>query len=112
MGKLYDDIEGMKKIIDAYVPLLIVNDKVAVGKNLAILTKGLSEVLPEIIALYDDERMAEYKEDQAYWPMQLQRILGALEAEDFFLSYDALVHEFEANLCEVQRIISEKGIES
>lgn len=111
MGRVYDDIESMKKIIDRFVPYLVVYDKVMVGRNLAVLTKGLSEVLPEVIAIYDDERMQEYKEDQAYWPAQLQRILDALESEDFFLSYDALVHELKANLSEVQKLILEKGIE-
>lgn len=105
MSRVYDDIESLKKLIDRFVQFLIVNDRVGIGTNMAVLTHGLGAVLPEIIALYDDERMSEYADDKDYWPAQLERIIGALEIGDFFMAYDALVHELVANLTEIQKII-------
>ena len=110
MEELYGNIECMKGIIDKYVPVLLLKGQVEGGSSLAVLTRGMSELLPQLIVLYEDERMAEYAEDKDYWMQQLNRIIGALEKGDVFLSYDALVHEFKANLTELQKIIVEKGI--
>lgn len=111
MDGLISNIESMKKIIDNYIPYLMFSGSVKAGTHMAVLSKGLGEILPQIIDVYDDERMAEYAEDRNYWPSQLERIVTALESGDAFMSYDALVNEFKGNLTLLQDLLRENGIE-
>lgn len=110
MENIYDNIESMKRIVDNYIPYLLFSGKIEAGKHMAVLSKGLSEIIPQIIAVYDDERMKAYADDRNYWPMQLERIINALESGDAFMSYDALVNEFMDNLTQLQEILRETGV--
>jgi len=111
MSDLNSNIESIKRIIDDYIPYLMFSGKVQSGKHMAVLSKGLAEIMPQIIAVYDDDRMAAYAEDRNYWPAQLERIISSLESGDAFMAYDALVNEFKENLTLLQAILKEIGIQ-
>ena len=65
------------------------------------LLEVLEQTLTSVVELYESEEMAAYKEEQAYWPNQLSRIVGALSSGDRFLIYDTLMNELRPNLLEV-----------
>ena len=110
MNDLYNEIEELKAVIDRYVGLLIGYQNVDIMTVLGPLMDRLSVTLPKIVECYDRPEMAEYKEDQQYWPGQLTRLIDALSGGDRFMSIDVLKFETSANLTEFQRIIKEKGL--
>lgn len=91
-------IDMLEDNINVIVPHLISGDRVALANNIESLSAALMSCLPKVIAIYDEPFMAENKDDVEYWPQQLNRIMGALEAGDLFLAYDGLVNELLANL--------------
>lgn len=105
MKDINNEINSLKSAIDEFVPYVALGDRTAINKQLPVFAKVLGQVLPDIIAVYENEKMSDYKDDQVYWGEQLERILGALECGDLFLAYDALVHEMKANLVELQNLV-------
>ena len=107
MQELIDEIEELKSSIDAYVAILLKNDEIEIMENMQHISVALSAVLPRVVAVYEDERMQPYKEDQQYWLMQLKRILDALGRQDQFLAVDALKYELHANLTYLQGLLQQ-----
>ena len=98
MEELYQRIQEVEEYIRQYRLLLIMNQNKLAKQYLIVLVEGISEILPQIVASYQQEKLAEVREDQQYWMNQLQRILDALESEDYFLQIDVLYNETLVNL--------------
>jgi len=105
------EIRELQKIAKEYGSVILKNDDRMIAENLQMLSQAMSMTLPGIVAIYSDERMAEYREDQEYWLTQLKRIMDAIGRQDYFLAYDALVFELSANLEMLEKVLLQKGIE-
>ncbi len=74
------------------------------------LIDSLVSSFTKIISYYTAPQMAEYAEDAAYWPSQLERILSAFNNGDDLALVDVLYSETRANLLELKDILMTKGI--
>lgn len=106
-----EQIKELQKTARDYGSIILKNDEKLIAENLQILSQTMSQVLPGIVALYSDEKMAEYRDDQEYWLMQLKRIMDAIGRQDYFLAYDALVFELAENLGMLEKVLLQKGID-
>ena len=97
-------------LIDLTVENLITSRMNSYSVNAQKLINSLLQELPGIISLYSDDRMKDISGDATYWPGQLERIIGALEAGDDFSTIDILVNETKANLIELKKELCERGV--
>lgn len=78
---------------------------------LARETAGMMMTLfPAITDSYKNPAMEEFRDDAAYWPEQLQRVIDALGNGDYFEVTDVLFNETRPNLIELKGILEQKGI--
>ncbi len=78
---------------------------------LARETAGMMMTLfPAITDSYKNTAMEEFRDDAAYWPEQLQRVIDALGNGDYFEVTDVLFNETRPNLIELKGILEQKGI--
>lgn len=106
MDDLIQSIDESINIINHYADLLLINKPKLAKLYMPSLSEGLN-VITNLVKIYDLEVFAKYREDQTYWINQLQRILNALERDDYFAQYDVLVNETIENLKYVRNLISE-----
>lgn len=99
------EIDRLIQEIDRFAPIVASGDRDAVQRGLEQIFNVMTDVIPQVTLLYETEKLAPYKEDQAYWGDQLARIAGAVEAGDLILLYDALIYEMKANLLELKKIV-------
>lgn len=96
--------------IEDVVKKLIMYDNQAYAEAAQALASDMIVVFPEIVKYYAYPEMIEYAGDAQYWPGQLERIIGALNAGDDLATADILYNETRANLIELKENLVKKGI--
>lgn len=107
---LIEQIEACREIIIQYVGYFLCYQEEDYMNLIQPLLGALEETLTKVVMVYEDPRMQEYKQDQEYWPSQLERVICALQSRDRFLVIDALENELSANLLELEDLLKQKGI--
>lgn len=101
--------ELIEKIEEA-VSYLLQSENVKYEELAQQLVDAMMAIFPAIIISYNDPRMSDLKEDAAYWPGQLERIIAALEKGDLFEVTDVLYNETRPNLIEIRDVLKERGV--
>ena len=103
MNELIDKIED--------VVLDILKAGIYSSENkLKLLVELMIETFPEVMAVYYNPLMAGHAQDAAYWPEQLERIIGTINSGDELAVMDVLYNETRPNLIELKGILEGKGI--
>lgn len=106
IGKLEELIE----VIDLLTEAIVKNKDYAAKRIMPVFTELLMEVVPIIIDSYELPQLEEVAEDAIYWQGQVERIMNALEGEDWFAMVDVLHFETKENLMTYKQMIEKAEI--
>ncbi len=96
--------------IDKTVIALMKHDLKDYQTSAQDLAEKMIVLFPVIADVYKDPRMQELREDAAYWPDQLERVIAAFGRGDYFEVADVLYNETRPNLIELKEVLSQKGM--
>ncbi|MEG1847127.1 MAG: hypothetical protein RRX92_05785 [Lachnospiraceae bacterium] len=93
-----DKIKETIETIDLLTEAIAKNRAYAAERLMPVFINLLQAVIPIIISSYELPQLQDEAEDMTYWQGQMERIMEALEREDWFAMIDVLHYETKENL--------------